>query len=250
MGYTLRLIRQKEIAQDAKLFEFERPVEFSYTAGQAVDLTLLNPKFSDERGMTRTFTIASAPHEKILSIATRIGKSGFKRSLGALEVGEEVLIEGPFGSFGLSSDLSRPAVFMAGGIGITPFISMLRKSFLYRPAFSQRLSLWEKRKIFLFYVNRMKEEAAFLEELEEYGDRHKNFRFVPLYTAAKTRKTSDFERHSAILDQKFLATHLSAIKNPIFYVSGSLSFVVSMHDLILKFGATESSIRTDEFPGY
>src|SRR3989338_6686236 len=154
MLYVSRLIRQKEIARGTKLFEFERPKGFLFKAGQSIDV-VLNVKHSEK--LSQTFSLASAPEEKTLMIATRERAIVFKKKLFSLKVGDEVKIEGAFGSFILHSDTSRPAVFIAGGIGVTPFISMLREKF---SSSNQRVTLG---KIYLFYSNHRPEDAAFLE---------------------------------------------------------------------------------------
>ena len=105
-------------------FRFERPSGWTFEAGQAIDITLLAPAETDAEGNTRTFTIASAPYEKTLMVATRMRDTAFKRVLKVMPVGAAVQIEGPTGVLTLHSDAARAAVFLCGGIGITPFRSI------------------------------------------------------------------------------------------------------------------------------
>ena len=137
-------------------FHFARPAGFAHAAGQNVLVTLLAPPQTDSQGDSRTFTLASAPHEPELMVATRMRDSAFKRVLKSAAAGTPVRIEGPNGLMVLHEDAARPAVFLAGGIGVTPFLSMARHA------------AKEKRphQILLFYSNRRPEDAAFLEELE------------------------------------------------------------------------------------
>jgi ferredoxin-NADP reductase len=108
-------------------FHFEKPPGFAFKAGQALAWTLIDPPETDDEGGMRNFSIASAPGEADLMIATRMRDTAFKRVLKTMPLGTEVHIVGPFGSLTLHQNTARPAVFLAGGIGITPFRSMLRK---------------------------------------------------------------------------------------------------------------------------
>src|SRR5579884_1207180 len=151
-----RLLQSRLVAEGTFECSFERPFGFEFRAGQALDLTLLHPALSDREGDTRTFSIASPPAAKELTIATRLGESAFKRTLAAAQPGLEVRVEGPAGSFTLPRNRDREAVLLACGIGITPFLSMLRQEELD----------CSPRKLTLFYSNPRPEEAAYLEELD------------------------------------------------------------------------------------
>jgi ferredoxin-NADP reductase len=118
---------------------------------------LIAAAITDPGGSTRTFSIAGAPHEADLMIATRMRDTGFKRALRALPIGSEGDVQGPFGDFTLLQGIEQPAVLLAGGIGITPFRRMLRHA----------IQTHSKRRIFLFYSVRDLREAAFLGELQE-----------------------------------------------------------------------------------
>src|ERR1039458_9066758 len=118
MSTTSKLAGRQEIAEGTMAFRFERPSGWTLEAGQAIDITLLAPSETDAEGNTRTFTIASAPYEKTLMVATRMRDTAFKRVLKVMPVGAAVQIEGPTGVLTLHSDATRAAVFLCGGIGI------------------------------------------------------------------------------------------------------------------------------------
>src|SRR3954463_13988390 len=109
---TTQFVRRIEIAEGTKAFHFEKPTGFEFKAGQTIDMTVLSPSETDAEGNTRTFSIASAPHEEEIIIATRMRDTAFKRVLGAMSAGSEVEIDGPMGSFTLHNDLKRSAVFL------------------------------------------------------------------------------------------------------------------------------------------
>jgi ferredoxin-NADP reductase len=109
-------------------FQFEKPMGFDFKTGQSVDLTLMNPPETDSEGNTRTFSIASAPFENQLVFATRMRDTAFKRSLRNIALGTAVKIDSAMGSFTLHKNAAKPAVLLAGGIGITPFFSIVRQA--------------------------------------------------------------------------------------------------------------------------
>src|SRR5690606_20281999 len=101
---------------------------FTYTAGQFGDITLLNPPRTDDEGNTRGFSLASAPYENFLMMATRLRDSAFKQVLKDLPVGTEIKLDAPYGDFTLHKTESTPAVFIIGGIGVTPIRSIIAQA--------------------------------------------------------------------------------------------------------------------------
>ena len=128
MAYEIPLVRRQEVADRTMAFCFEKPDGFKFTAGQFMRFSLIDPPETDAEGNARTFSIASAPHEDELMIATRLRNTAFKRVLKAMASGTRVVAKGPYGSLTLHEDASRPAVFLTGGIGITPFRSILMEA--------------------------------------------------------------------------------------------------------------------------
>src|SRR5438093_1002990 len=104
-AFITRLKSHKPIAEATEAFYFERPEAFRFKAGQFINLTLQNPPETDEEGNVRPFTIASAPGEPNLMIATRMRNTAFKRVLAKAAIGTELILKGPFGSFVLPSGL-------------------------------------------------------------------------------------------------------------------------------------------------
>ena len=123
-----KLIRREEVAEGTMAFHFEKPSGFAFKAGQSADVTLIDPPDTDAEGNTRTFSIASPPFENELVFTTRMRDTAFKRSLKNVPLATEVKIGSAAGSFTLHKNPAKPAVFLAGGIGITPFLSMVRQA--------------------------------------------------------------------------------------------------------------------------
>jgi predicted ferric reductase len=110
-NHQVRLKKKEEIAEGTMAFYFEKPAGFQFKPGQFANLTLLNPPETDAEGNVRTFSIASAPLEEDLMFATRMRDTAFKRVLKSMPLGTEITLGGPFGSFSLHSDASRPGSF-------------------------------------------------------------------------------------------------------------------------------------------
>jgi NAD(P)H-flavin reductase len=166
--FLAKLKDRQEIAERTMAFRFEKPATFTFTPGQFIDITLLNPAETDSEGDTRGFSIASASYEDFIMVATRLRDTAFKRVLRGIPSGADVKIEGPFGNLRLHNDKSRAAVVLTGGIGITPFRSILLH------AAKEKLPHC----IFLFYANRRPEDAPFLDELQELEKKNANRKYV------------------------------------------------------------------------
>jgi ferredoxin-NADP reductase len=123
-----RIKEKREVAKGTLMVVFDLlGEEVEFTAGQYFWVTLLDPPYDDEKGPRRHITVVTSPNERgVLGLATRIRESAFKRSLAELPVGTEADVEQPKGAFVLPEDAGQPYVFIAGGIGITVFRSMLR----------------------------------------------------------------------------------------------------------------------------
>ena len=237
--YTAALIRRQEVAEGTMAFHFEKPSGFSFSAGQFADVTLIDPLETDAKGNTRTFSIASPPFANELVFTTRMRDTTFKRSLKRVALAAEVKISAAAGSFTLHKNLARPAIFLAGGIGITPFLSMVQL------ADRDRLS----QKLYLFYSNRRPEDAAFLDTLRALETTNPNFRLICTMTEmSKTKKEGKGE--TALIGKEMLCRHLANLQGPIYYIAGPPTLVTAMREMLLSAGVEESDIRTDEFVGY
>jgi len=170
--FMAKLTERHEVAENTMAFQFEKPARWTFKAGQFVDITLLNPPETDAEGNTRGFSITSAPHEPGIMVTTRMRNTAFKRVLKSIHIDSQVKIEGPFGNLTLHNNISRPAIFLAGGIGITPFRSILLH------AAKDKLP----HHIFLFYSNRRPEDAPFLEELQTLQQQNTNHKLVATMT--------------------------------------------------------------------
>jgi ferredoxin-NADP reductase len=237
--YTVSLKHRREVAEGTTAFLFEKPDGLSFKAGQYLNFTLLDPPETDAEGNTRTFSIASAPDEEELMMATRIRDTAFKRVLKTMPLGAQVEIEGPYGNFTLHKNAARPAVFLTGGIGITPYRSIIRDA--GRKKLPHRL--------FLFYSNRRPEDGAFLEELQQAERDNPNYQFVGTMTDMANSKRP-WQGKTGYINRDMLAQSISDLTTPIYYIAGPPGMVTAMRKMLADADINDDSIRTEEFNGY
>ena len=238
-AYTVKLRNRKEVAQETMAFFFEKPAGFVYAGGQSVDFTLIDPPQTDAEGNTRTFSIAGAPREPHLMVATRMRDTAFKRVFKTMPPGTEVKMEGPFGSMTLHRKAAHPAVLLAGGIGITPFRSMLY----------QAIEAHTGHRLFLFYSNRRPEDAPFLAELQELSKEHANFTLIATMTDLEKSKIPwDGER--GLINKAMLVKFLGELAGPIYYIAGPPALVAGMRTMLNEAGVDEDDLRSEDFSGY
>lgn len=233
------LLGKESIADSTPLFRLARPDDFEYQAGQTVDLTLIDPPETDGEGPSRTFSLVSAPHEASLAVATRMRDTAFKRVLAALPEGTALNLEGPFGSFTLHENAARPAVFLAGGIGVTPFRSIIAD------AVARKLP----HELILFYSNREPGDAAFLEELRAFAQAHPSLSIVPTMTRIAATDAS-WAGERGHIDDALLDRHKPHSISPIYYIAGPPAMVHAMRALLKARGVSGDDIRFEEFAGY
>src|SRR5437868_12815795 len=234
--HQVRLARREQVAEGTSAFHFERPPGFEFKPGQAVDVVLDERANGDGR---HAFSIVSAPFEGELVIATRMRDTPYKRALGALAVGDAVKIDGPFGSMTLHQDRNRGAVFIAGGIGITPFMSMLRQAF--------HDDAW--RQIALAYSNRRPEDTALLAELTALERANGNFRLLPTMTDM-AKSGIRWNGATRLIDAALIAEAADGLPSPIYYVAGPPAMVEAVRKTLNDAGVSDDDIRSEEFFGY
>jgi ferredoxin-NADP reductase len=237
--YRAKLLSRKEVALGTLAFSLQKPAGFEFKAGQSADLTLLDPPETDAAGNIRTFSIVSAPSESDLTFATRLRDTAFKRVLRNLSAGAEIKIDGPMGSFNLHKNAAKAAVFLAGGIGITPFMSMSREAARQN----------DPHQLYLFYSNRRPEDAAFLDELAALAQKNPNFHLIATMVEMEKSK-QNWTGERGFLDAAMLQRHLPSLMGPIFYIAGPPGMVAAMREMLAKAGVDEDDIRTEDFPGY
>jgi ferredoxin-NADP reductase len=236
---TVRLTKREMVAEGSMAFHFEKPADFEFRAGQSIDVTLIDASETDAEGNTRAFSIASAPFDHDLMIATRMRNTAFKRVLSQSPLGLNVKVEGPSGSFVLHRKTEKSAVFLAGGIGITPFLSMIRQA-THDKAPHQ---------IYLFYSNRRPEDSAFLDVLHEAATQNPNLHLIATMTQMNSSR-QPWNGDTGFINGEMLQRYLASLQGPIYYLAGPPAMVSAMRGILTQAGVDEDDIRTEEFSGY
>jgi ferredoxin-NADP reductase len=234
---VVKVLEKIDVADGTLAVHFEKPPGFEYKAGQFSDFTLQNPPETDDEGNTRGFTLSSAPFEDHLAVTTRLRDSAFKRSLKNSPIGTEAELDGPYGSFTLHNNVQRPAVFLTGGIGITPARSIVLQADHDKAA----------HKIVVFYSNKNPEEAAYLDELVALAGSNDNLTIVPTMTQPETHAWNGETGH---VDKAMLTKYVDDLTAPIYYLCGPAGLVGAMRAVLNDAGVDDDDIRTEEFPGY
>jgi ferredoxin-NADP reductase len=233
-----RIKEKREVAKGTLLVTFDLlGEEIEFTPGQYFFVTLPDVGYEDNKGLRRHITVVTSLNEKgVLGFATRMRGSAFKRSLGDLPVGAEVEVEPPKGSFALPEDTSRPLVFVAGGIGITVFRSMLR--YIREEGLPYRVTL--------LFSNRDRESAAFLDELQALENELLDFRLVLTMT-----QDPGWEGESRKIDAQFLRDYLGEdLSGNTFLVAGSPAMVEGVQQALAEAGVDDENVVAERYSGY
>lgn len=222
----LTLVEKRQETKDTKSFIFTAAADLAWKAGQYIHYKLRHAQ-PDDRGIERYFSISSAPFEKRVMLTCRFSQKGssFKRALDLLPSGGRIEADVPEGDF-VVVDASKSMAFIAGGIGITPFRSILLD-------LDHRN---ERPDILLLYANRT-EDIPFRTELEQLVNRWQNFR-IQYYIG---------DRH---LDGSSIRATVPDLTKRRFYVSGPEPMVESLDRTLKALGISDSEVVNDFFPGY
>lgn len=235
----IRLKGQRPETADVVSFIFDlkgQPLE--YRPGQYIHYELDALAFPDERGNRRHFTISSAPTEKgILMFTTKMRGSGFKETLRQAPPGYELTCEAPVGQFVMGKDEThRQHVFIAAGIGITPYRSILRYA----------VDMNESVKGLLLYFNRLSADIIFRQELEDIARQMPTF--SPVHVLSEPEP--GWKGEQGKLDEALLRKWVANLDQSLFWISGPPAMVVAYKALLLQIGVKEEAIRIDKFLGY
>jgi ferredoxin-NADP reductase len=231
-------IKQKrEVAKGTLFVTFDVGDEnVDFQPGQYFWVELLDPPYDDEKGPRRHITVVTSPTEKgVLGLATRLRDSAFKRSLAEMPEGAPVDVEQPKGSFVLPEDTSKRYAFVAGGIGITPFRSMLR--YIADKGLDYDVTL--------VYSNRDVESTAFLDELEELESVVPRCRLVLTMT-----EDPNWDGDTRMLDADVLRDILGDLESFQFMIAGPPPMAKSVEASLLDAGLSEDQVQSDSFSGY
>lgn len=243
---SLKLLSKEKLqGTDIMTFRFSRG-GIDYTAGQYAFFKL-DGVDGDAKGPIRHFSIASSPTEQdYIQISTRIRDTQYKQKLASLEEGTEISAWGPRGEFVLHEDHSKPAVFLSGGIGVTPFRSMIKC------ATDKQLPL----KIIMFDSNKNQQNILYKDEFDSWSSQNKNLKIVHTVTEEEEEhgsNTSSWGGEHGRIDRSMLERHLTKdeVANTVFYICGPPGMLKAMQELLQQeLQIPKDRIKVEAFTGY
>lgn len=233
----LALTERRMVAQDAMAFWLQPERPLSFVPGQFGEFALTDPAGLAPQDSARLFSFASAPGAERIMIATRMRDSGFKRRLREMPLGGTLRLTGPLGAFGQHTDEARPAVFLAGGIGVTPVRSIVEDA----------IARGVGRPIAVFHANRTRARTPFLEDFLAWNRAHENIAYTPTLTG---EEPDDPRFEFGPIGMRLLARHLPNLHEPTYYVVGPPAMAEAARRMLAEVGVYGSQIRSEDFTGY
>lgn len=227
------LIHTHEETPDVKTFWFKPSQTLRYTAGQFIELYLPHDN-ADDRGQKRWFTLSSSPTDEEISITTKFAgerSSTFKRALWELKPGATLRAVEPMGDFVLTKDTEEPLVFVAGGLGVTPYHSIIK----------WLSDAGEKRSIEMILAFNKQEEVLFEDLFRQY---------VKNLTLVLSDPPTGWHGESGHLSGERILQFIDSAANKRIYVSGPEPMVETLEKDLLTAGVDKNNLVLDFFPGY
>jgi ferredoxin-NADP reductase/nitrite reductase/ring-hydroxylating ferredoxin subunit len=240
---SLELLSKEKLQEtDIMTFRLSRG-GMDFTAGQYAFFKL-DGVSGDSKGPIRHFSIASSPTEQDLTISTRIRDTPYKQKLASLQKGAKILAWGPEGEFVLHNDHSKPAVFLSGGIGVTPFRSMIKY------ATDKRLPL----KITVFNSNKSERGILYRDEFDRWAGQNKNVKIVYTLTEEEhQQRPANWAGEYGRIDKEMIGRHLSGdeIAKAVYYICGPPGMLKAMQKLLHEeLQIPRERMKVESFTGY
>ncbi len=221
MGYRVKMRERNTVAGDILVFRVERPEGFAFLAGQFCNVSAPDLASGNREGLRKALSIASSPLEKDLLFMVRLTTSAFKRTLREMPEESRLDIGSPAGSFVLPADIDTPLVFLAGGMGVAPFRSMLRYA----------ADAATGHTITLFYSSRVPEEALFLDEFGQIAARIAGIEVVATITRPE-QSAEAWHGATGRLTPKMIRDGCADWSRAAYYLSGPPAMVEGMRSVL------------------
>jgi ferredoxin-NADP reductase len=235
--FKLTLVRSERLTAGCYDFVFKADRKLAFRPGQYLDWTLDVAK-PDSRGNRRPFTIASAPSEDEVRLGVKFYEkpSAFKRALAAMEPGDVIYASQLAGDFTLPADRSAKLAFIAGGIGVTPFRSMVQ----------DLVDRGDQRSLVVLYGNETADEIAYADVFDRAG---RELGVKTVYTVASGPAQRE-DMQSGLIDADLIKREVPDYNERTFYISGPRAMVLRFRRVLGELGVARSRIREDFFPGF
>jgi ferredoxin-NADP reductase len=239
MRYPSELLDRQTIAGEIILLRFRKPRDFNFSAGQFCYMTTPDLGYHDQEGLRKPFSIATSPLESDLIFVVRATESAFKRTLREMRIGVPVALDTPLGLFTLPKSGTVPLVFLAGGLGVSPFRSMMHYS----------AEAGTGHRIALLYSSRVPEETVFLDDFRNIAK--KDTRMTVAVTI--TRPEQSGEKWTGLtgrLSAEMVKGQCPDWAEAIYYVSGPPAMVDGIRNVLLGMGIEQQRVRREVWTGY
>jgi glycine betaine catabolism B len=233
---TLKLVEKVQESPDTTSFIFEPVKKFDFDAGQYLQWTLAHDKH-DTRGIRRFFTIASSPTEKFIRLVSKFNPkpSTYKQTLAAMKPGDEIVVSQLDGEFTLPKDDKQKLAFIAGGVGITPFISMAE----YLLATNQR------RDAALLYANKTEKDIIF----NDLWQKAEKAGLKTIHVLSESTPVG-WTGQTGFITAEMIQKIIPDFKDRMFFISGPEPMVIAFLKMLKGMGVPSGKIKRDYFPGY
>lgn len=239
--FFLPFVKKEKLNKDTYTFYFKRTgKERDFVPGQYCEIKLAH-KNADERGDSRVFTISSPPTNKeFITITTRIIQSTFKLRLDSLKLNEMVQFDGPWDDLNFDEKDVSPHVFLAGGIGITPYHSIVQY------AIDQKIDT----PITLFVSWKKMDEMVFDEFFRKAESSLENFTYIPTLTDEEDIAMDTWDSENGRINEIMIKKYVQDITNSKYYISGPQVMVNALKQTVVDMGVSKDNIIAEEFEGY
>lgn len=231
MRFTAKILRIMKRTTDTRSFQVSKPEGFEFLPGQYLLVSVLR----GDEFLTKPLSISSSPTDDFLEITKRLTGHEFSDALAVLKEGDSIYLEGPKGTFTFKGEYKKVGM-LAGGIGITPLMSMIR--------YCHHLRL--ESNIILLYGNRSEDNIPFFEDLERIAAENLNFKVVHTLSRAGNNWTG----RRGHVDSEMIREQIPDYMDRVFYVSGPPSLVKDCVQHLMRLGVEEDKIKTENFIGY
>jgi len=232
MKFETKIIEIIPRTADVTSYRFPRPPELTYKPGQYFSITIKQ----GDRELTKHFSFSSSPTDKDhFEFTKKFTDHEYSMALKAAKVGDWARIDAPYGQFTFEGEYPKIAL-LAGGIGITPFISICKN------ATDKRLNS----KITLFYGCRTENDIAFKQELEKMQEQNKNLKIVFMVNEV----SSQWKGATGVINAEMIKKELPDYKDNLFYVCGPPPMVKAMETLVESIGLPKTQLKLEYFTGY
>jgi ferredoxin-NADP reductase len=239
MRYSSKLLDREIVGGEIMLLRFQKPEGFNFVAGQFCFLSAPDLGFHDQEGLRKPFSIASSPLEKDLVFCVRYTESAFKKTLKEMPPGSPVALDSAMGLFTLPKSTTVPLVFLAGGLGISPFRSMM----------SYAADASTGHKITLLYSCRVPEEAVFLEDFRSMAQKDPRMAVVVTVTRPE-RSKEKWTGLTGRVSPDMIKEQCKDWPEATFYVSGPPVMVDAMKDALVQTGVDQQRVKREVWTGY